>query len=100
MLERERIESKDLGESFAASKLASIRQGVVEALLTVAPDLEGQNFSDEDSFRESYDLDSADQLNLMIALSKRFFVDIPESDYPKTRKLGDLVRYLAARASA
>jgi len=75
-----------------------IRQGFIEELIRVAPDLDPATISGSDHLQDDLELDSMDVLNLVIALSKRFRVDIPEADYPQIATADLAVVYLGERA--
>jgi acyl carrier protein len=45
--------------------------------------------------RDQVDLDSMDWLNFLVALSERFKVEIPETDYKRLGTLDEIVAYLA-----
>ena len=76
---------------------SEIRNTVLRAVLDIAPDLEGTEFKDDESFRDTYDLDSVDYLNFIVRLDELLGVEIPEADYPKMTTLGNAVTYLIAR---
>jgi acyl carrier protein len=74
-----------------------IRQAVVEALTSVAPEIDPRSLRPEQGFREQFDLDSMDFLNVVIALHGSLGVDVPEADYGKLATLSAAVDYLAGR---
>lgn len=74
-----------------------IRETVLEALATIAPEIDASSVDDDQPLRDSLDLDSMDFLNLLVALGRGLHVEIPESDYSKLQTLGSLVQYLAER---
>ena len=74
-----------------------IRQAVIAALTSVAPDLEGEPIEPSTPFRDQFDFDSMDLLNFAIALHRSLGVEIPEIDYPKVATLDGSIAYLAAR---
>jgi acyl carrier protein len=57
---------------------AEIRDGVVAQLIAIAPEVEEGDLSDGELLRDQVDLDSMDWLNFLVALHKRFDVEIPE----------------------
>ena len=57
---------------------STIRRGVLAAVLSIAPDLEGTDLSGDLPLRDHYDLDSADYLNLIIRLNETFGVEVPD----------------------
>lgn len=75
----------------------TIREAVVEALTSVAPEIDPSSLSPNVEFRQEFDLDSMDFLNFVIALHASLNVDVPEVDYPKLATLNGAVDYLAHR---
>lgn len=73
-----------------------IRAGVVAELTTIAPEIEEGDLTDAELLRDQVDLDSMDWLNFLVALNKRFAVDIPESQYASLRTIDDLTGYIDA----
>jgi acyl carrier protein len=74
-----------------------LREAVLAALTSVAPEVDAAAIRPGVSFRDQFDLDSVDFLNFVLALHERLGVDIPEADYPKLYTLDGAVTYLAAR---
>ena len=74
-----------------------IRDAVVRALTSVAPEIDPGAIQPDDEFRQAFDLDSMDFLNFVIALHKALGVDVPEADYPKLATLKQAVDYVSAR---
>ena len=70
------------------------RRVVVEAVLDIAPDLEGTEIPAEADLREDLDLDSMDLVNLTAALSERLGADIPERDYSLLETVDACAAYL------
>lgn len=79
---------------------AEIRDVVVRALVSVAPEITPAELEDQEPLRDSLDLDSMDYLNLLITLSKTLQLEIPERDYGQLQTLGDIVAYLSAKLPA
>ena len=77
-----------------------LRDAVVAALLSVAPEADAAALGDAQPFRDALDLDSMDFLNFVIALHKSLSVDIPEADYSKVQTLGGVVGYLEKKLGA
>lgn len=75
----------------------AIREAVVKALTSVAPEIDPASLSPDGAFRQEFDLDSMDFLNFVIALHASLTVDVPEADYPKLATLKGAVDYLANR---
>jgi acyl carrier protein len=78
--------------------LADARRAVVEAVLDIAPDLEGAEIPPEADLRADLDLDSMDLVNLTAALSERLGADIPERDYSRLGTVEACAAYLYERA--
>lgn len=68
-------------------------------LFQVAPELEGEEIDPNEPFREQFEIDSMDFLNLMIGLNKATGIEIPEEDYPQLESLSGCVAYLKRRKS-
>jgi acyl carrier protein len=75
----------------------AIREAVVKALTSVAPEINGSSLDPNIPFRQEFDLDSMDFLNFVIALHASLKVDVPEADYPNLMSLNAAVEYLAKR---
>lgn len=73
---------------------ADLRAAIVEEIGNIAPEADAAPVADDADLREALDLDSMDIFNLVIALSKRFGVDIPDADMPRLTTLGGGTRYL------
>lgn len=78
----------------AGETTEEIRAAVVAELTAIAPEIEESQISTTELLRDQVDLDSMDWLNFLIALSKRFDVDIPESQYASLRTVDDLTAYI------
>jgi acyl carrier protein len=74
-----------------------IRDAVVEALRSVAPESDPAALDDAARIRDELDLDSMDFLNFVIAVHAALHVDIPEADYGRVQTLGGAVSYLASK---
>ena len=75
----------------------AIREAVVRALTSVAPEMDPPSLDPDARFRQEIDLDSMDFLNFVIALHASLNVDVPEADYPKLATLNVAVDYLVNR---
>lgn len=73
---------------------ADIRNTLVEALRSVAPESDPASIDDAASLRDTLDLDSMDFLNFLIAVHKALHVDIPEADYGKVQTLQSAIAYV------
>ncbi|MHC0053068.1 acyl carrier protein [Actibacterium sp. D379-3] len=76
-----------------------IRTAFIEELIRIAPDLEPDTIGSSDHLQDDLELDSMDILNLVVALHKRFGVDIPEAEYRRIETPDLAVAYLAERLS-
>ena len=75
-----------------------IRETVLRALRTVAPEVDPASIDPKADWRDQLDLDSVDLLNFLVRVHDALGIDIPEEDYPKLSSLERCVEYLAARA--
>jgi acyl carrier protein len=71
-----------------------LRKAVLDALTEVAPDIDTDRLDPAATFRDQFDFDSMDTLNLVTALNRSLGVDVPEADYPRLASLDGAVRYL------
>lgn len=76
-----------------------LTQLIQKSLYDVAPDIEGEAIAPDKTFRDQFEIDSMDFLNLIVALHKATGIDIPEADYPKLDTLNKAVRYLAEKGA-
>ncbi|HEY7865840.1 MAG TPA: acyl carrier protein [Psychromonas sp.] len=67
---------------------------ILEELSNIAPEIEADQVPGDQDMREALELDSMDFLNLVIAVSKRTQVAIPEADYAKVLTLNAMISYL------
>jgi acyl carrier protein len=73
-----------------------LRAVVLDALLSVAPDIDPGTLDATREFRDQFDFDSMDYLSFATALHARLGVDVPEADYSRLGTLDGCVRYVAA----
>ena len=76
-----------------------IRDAILATLHRIAPEVELASIAGDRPLRDQIDLDSMDALNLMIGVSERLAVDIPEADYGRVATIDQFVRYLAERTA-
>lgn len=76
---------------------AEQRAIIIEEIARIAPEVDAANVGDAEDLREALDLDSMDIFNLVVALSQRLQIDIPDSDAAQLVTLGGGSAYLAAR---
>lgn len=74
-----------------------LRAIVIEEIGNVAPEADPTGLGDGEDLREALDLDSMDIFNLVIALSRRLAIDIPDVDAGRLVMLGSAADYLAGR---
>ncbi|OWY16815.1 phosphopantetheine-binding protein [Thioclava sp. JM3] len=74
-----------------------IRRAYIEELVRVAPDLDPAEIAGSDHLQDDLELDSMDILNLVIALDKRFGVEIAEVEYPQIATPDLAAGFLASR---
>lgn len=77
-----------------------IRNGVLKTLAEVVPELDEAALTPTMAFREQLDLDSIDFLRFIQGLSKRFAIDVPESDYRELTTLESCVRHLTKQMNS
>ena len=71
-----------------------IREAVINILSDIAPDEDFAAIKDDVPFREQFEMDSMDLLDIVLELRKRYRVQIPEEDYPKLDNMNSTVEYL------
>jgi acyl carrier protein len=76
---------------------SELRQTILQALFSVAPEAEGEPLDPSANLRDQLDIDSMDFLNFLVALKDAVGVEVPESDYAQVSSLDGCVAYLAAR---
>ncbi|ABM05287.1 phosphopantetheine-binding protein [Psychromonas ingrahamii 37] len=75
-----------------------IKALILEELSNIAPEIEADDVPDDQDMREALELDSMDFLNLVIAVSKRTQIVIPEADYAKVLTLNAMISYIMNHA--
>ena len=75
-----------------------LRAAIIEELGNIAPEANVAEVADDADLREALDLDSMDIFNLVVALSKRLSVDIPDADAGRLVTMRGAIDYLAGRA--
>jgi acyl carrier protein len=75
----------------------ALRAEVLDAIQSIAPEVDAATLDATRPLRHQVDLDSMDWLNVLIALDARLGVKVPESDYARLDTLDRLVDYLHAR---
>ena len=72
----------------------AIREAVINILSDIAPDEDFSAIKDNVPFRDQFEMDSMDLLDIVLELRKRYRVQIPEEDYPKLNSMDSTVEYL------
>ena len=73
---------------------AEIRAIILELIGEIAPEADLASARDHDDIRETFDLDSMDFANLIVAIHDHTKIAIPEADYNKLFTLGGATAYL------
>jgi acyl carrier protein len=74
----------------------AIRSLVLDVLQEIAPEIDRASVPRDRDLRRALDIDSMDQLNLLVGIGQRLGFEIPEADAVKLRTLDQLVAYLVA----
>jgi acyl carrier protein len=74
-----------------------LRAIIVEEIGNIAPETDAGGVADDQDLREALDLDSMDIFNLIVALSQRLGIDIPDAEAGWLVTLGGGADYLAAK---
>ena len=78
---------------------SELRQLILEEIGNIAPEVEGAPISDDEDLREALDLDSMDIFNIVVALSQRLEIDIPDADVGQLVTIGGGMNYLKLRVA-
>jgi acyl carrier protein len=76
-----------------------LRALIVEAIGEIAPEADAAAVDDAKDLREVLDLDSMDIFNLVVAISDRLGIDIPDADAVNLVTLAGGIAYLETRLS-
>lgn len=76
---------------------ADIRSLVLGALAEIAPEADLSELDPQVPFRDQFDMDSVDCLNLILLIERRMGVHIPEDDFPQLVSLDGCLAYLPGR---
>jgi len=71
-----------------------IREAIISILSDINPDEDYANMKDDVSFRDQFEMDSMDLLDIVLELRKRHRIQIPEEDYPKLDNMNSTIEYL------
>jgi acyl carrier protein len=78
----------------------ALKAVILEEIATIAPDAELGGLDPAADLRQTLDLDSMDVLNLVIALSRRLAIDIPDADAGQMVTLDGGTAYLQEKIEA
>jgi acyl carrier protein len=67
---------------------------IFQELQKVAPESNPADLGPDENIRESLDIDSFSFLRVLVGLSERTGIDIPEADYGKVPTLATMTAYL------
>ena len=70
---------------------------VLELVTGIAPDVDAASVIPGIDFRDQFDFDSMDTLNLAIALHRELGVEVPEANYGQLASVDKCVAYLGPR---
>jgi len=76
---------------------AEVQEKVMQALVSVAPEVGAASLQPAVALRDQVDLDSMDFLRFVMELHRQLGVEVPESDYQKLATLTGIVDYVATR---
>ena len=79
---------------------SDLRRTVLDVLGTIAPEVDTDALDPHTDLRVAFELDSFDFLNVLVELSERTGVEIPESDYDQVSTLDGCVAYIESRRTA
>ncbi len=79
---------------------ATLESRILALLVEIAPDVDPAAVRPGLPFRDQFDFDSMDHLNLAIALGRHFGIDVPERDYRRLASLDGCADYLRQRLPA
>jgi len=82
------------------ARSSSMLDSVCEAILEVAPNLSRSDLQRSSSLHDDLGLDSIDLVNVAGALAEHTGITIPDAEYGRLTRVGDLVDFLEARRSS
>lgn len=74
-----------------------IREIVLNIVGRIAPEADLSAIKADSRFRDQFEFDSIDCLNLVTAIEKECGVQIREADYPRLATLNGCIRYLTVQ---
>ncbi len=76
-----------------------IQSLVLEMLSQIAPETDLDKLDPARSFRDQFEFDSVDYLNLVMTLEERLELKIPQVEYPRLASLDGCTGYLADKVA-
>ena len=73
------------------------KEAILQAFRKVAPEADLATLDPDVPIRDQIDIDSMDQLNVVIRLHEILGVTIPESDYRRLTTINGMIAYLGER---
>jgi acyl carrier protein len=73
---------------------AEIRNQICEILHRIAPEADLDRLDPNENIREALDIDSFDFLNVLVAVSEKLRVNVPEADYRHVLTLKGMMEYV------
>lgn len=74
-----------------------IKKTVLEALHSIAPDVDLNSVREDADLREQFDIDSMDFLRFVRLLKEQLGVEVPEADYRQIASIQACAEYLQTR---
>lgn len=78
---------------------SSMLESVCDAIQEVAPNLSRADLQRSSSLHDDLGLDSIDLVNVAGALAEKTGIAIPDAEYGRLTRVGDLVDFLETRSS-
>jgi acyl carrier protein len=82
-----------MNEEKALSKRWFCQENIIQELKKIAPEADLERIDPSVRFREQFEFDSVDFLNLIMALQKETGIIIAEEDYLKLSTLKGIINY-------
>lgn len=76
------------------------RELIVSIIKRIAPETDLTHLNPNLRFRDQFEFDSIDCLNLVMTIARELQIDIPEADFPRLATLKGCLDYLAGRGGA
>ncbi len=74
-----------------------IKKALLEIIREIDDELDVDSLDEEKPLRDQLDFDSMDFLDIVMALRKRYQIQIPEEDYPRLATIASSIDYLHPR---